>query len=60
MKIGKYAQSMQYLFMCEPPRIYGCISNETRARLTIILKVKEDFIFKVKNITLRKAMFKSY
>ena len=33
--------------------------NETRTRLTIILKVKEDFIFKVKNFTLRKAMLKS-
>ena len=28
--------------------------------LIIILKVEEDFIFKVKNFTLIKAMFKSY
>ena len=29
-------------------------------RLIIILKVEEDFIFKVKNFTLIKAIFKSY
>ena len=46
--------------VCEPTRILGCISNETRASLTIILKVNEDYIFNVKNFTLIKNMFKSY
>ena len=54
MKIGKYAQSMQYLCMCEPPRIEGCFSNETRARLTIILKVQEDLSSRSKPSLLEK------